>query len=439
MKQTKVLVVLAMSALMVFGWIGTTRNIISGGEEKQYNEYISNAKDYMQRKLYQKAIEQYNLASEIENSQKLQSKIMKAYELRYKESTAIYEDYLAAAEKAQSLYPKASEFALDVAELAESQEDYKTAYKYLNNAVDAGADDKKLMSKYCEIKYSYSFDWSEYLLAKPLANGYYAVQTSEGWEYIDETGESDLYNKLSFAGSVSADNIVAISAEDHIELIDSDGVVQGRIDHIPDDIGMSGNNLIPVKNGDVYTYHKLIGEKAFGKYSYAGTFTDSKAAVDKDGKWILIDTAGKKVSKNEYSDIKINTDGTYIKDDVMLAKEKDNYHLYNADEKKIGDFECDDIDIVTDDKYIAYCKDGKWGFVDKDGKTVIKPKYEKAKSFSHGLGAVYDGKKWGFINYDNKLVIDYTFINVDYFNSKGNCMVESGNDSWQLIRLNVEQ
>ena len=77
--------------------------------------------------------------------------------------------------------------------------------------------------------------------------------------------------------------------------------------------------------------------------------------------------------------------------------------------------------------------------MDKDGKTVIKPKYEKAKSFSHGLGAVYDGKKWGFINYDNKLVIDYTFINVDYFNSKGNCMIESGNDSWQLIRLNVEQ
>lgn len=56
MKQTKVLVVLAMSALMVFGWIGTAQNIISGGKEKQYNEYISNAKDYMQRKLYQKAI-----------------------------------------------------------------------------------------------------------------------------------------------------------------------------------------------------------------------------------------------------------------------------------------------------------------------------------------------------------------------------------------------
>jgi hypothetical protein len=40
MKQTKVLVVLAMSALMVFGWIGTAQNIISGGEEKQYNVYF---------------------------------------------------------------------------------------------------------------------------------------------------------------------------------------------------------------------------------------------------------------------------------------------------------------------------------------------------------------------------------------------------------------
>lgn len=439
MKQTKVLVVLAMSALMVIGWIGTAQNIISGGEKKQYDEYISKAKDYMDRELYQKAIEQYNLAAEIENSEDLQSKIMNAYELRYKESTAIYDDYLTAAENAQTLYPKTAEFAMDVANLAVSQEDYKTAYKYLGNAVDAGVDDKELISKYLEIKYAYSFDWSSYIDVKLLANGYYAVKNSEGWGYIDEDGDDALYSKLTFAGSVSEDGIEAISADDHIEIVDAKGIVQGKISNIPDDIGISGNDLIPVKNGEIYTYYKLIGDEAFGKYDYAGTFTDSKAAVNKAGKWMLIDGNGKKVSENEYSDIRINSDGTYIKDNIMLAKKKDTYQIYDSEEKTVSDFKCDDIDIVADGDYIAFCKDGKWGYVDKKGNEVIKPEYTQAKSFSNGLGAVYNGKSWGFINEDNKLVIDYTFMDVDYFNDKGNCMVESGTDSWQLIRLNVEQ
>lgn len=439
MKQTKVLVVLAMSALMVIGWIGTTQNIISGGKKKQYDEYISKAKDYMDRELYQKAIEQYNLAAEIENSENLQSKIMNAYELRYKESTAIYDDYLTAAENAQTLYPKVAEFAIDVAELAVSQDDYKTAYKYLSNAVDSGADNKELLSKYLKIKYSYSFDLTSYLDVKPLTNGYYVVKNSDGWEYINENGDSKLYSKLTFAGLVSKETIEAISADDHIEIVDANGIVQGKISNIPEDIGISGNNLIPVKNEGVYTYYKIIGDEAFGEYKYAGTFTDSKAAVNKDDKWVIIDDKGKKISENEYSDIKINPDGTYIKDNVMLAKQKDNYQMYDSKEKVIGNFKCEDIDIVTNDKYIAYCKDGKWGFADKDGKVIIKPQYDKAKSFSNGLAAVYDGKHWGFINYDNNLVIDYTFMDVDYFNSKGNCMVESGKDNWQLIKLNVEQ
>lgn len=45
---------------------------------------------------------------------------------------------------------------------------------------------------------------------------------------------------------------------------------------------------------------------------------------------------------------------------------------------------------------IAY-KDsnGKWGFVNNDGKTVIEPKFDEAMSFSNGLAAVRSGDKWG--------------------------------------------
>ena len=43
-------------------------------------------------------------------------------------------------------------------------------------------------------------------------------------------------------------------------------------------------------------------------------------------------------------------------------------------------------------------KSGKWGYIDKTGKTVISPKYANAGSFSEGLAAVSAAGKYGYID-----------------------------------------
>ena len=96
--------------------------------------------------------------------------------------------------------------------------------------------------------------------------------------------------------------------------------------------------------------------------------------------------------------------------------EYDAYKIYHNG-KPIGSYS--DADIITDDNMIDVCKDGKWGFVDLDGKEIIAPQYKDAKSFSNGLAAVSDGEKWGFIDSTGNLVIDYLFYGGDYFNTKG--------------------
>jgi len=57
--------------------------------------------------------------------------------------------------------------------------------------------------------------------------------------------------------------------------------------------------------------------------------------------------------------------------------------------------------------------DGKWGYIDKSGRTVIEPQYDYANWFWEGLAAVKKGEKYGYINPQNQLVIpfryDYTF------------------------------
>jgi hypothetical protein len=52
---------------------------------------------------------------------------------------------------------------------------------------------------------------------------------------------------------------------------------------------------------------------------------------------------------------------------------------------------------------------GKFGYVDKTGKTVIEAKYERAGSFSEGFAAVMIDGKTGFIDKSGKLAIKAEF------------------------------
>ena len=86
-------------------------------------------------------------------------------------------------------------------------------------------------------------------------------------------------------------------------------------------------------------------------------------------------------------------------------------------------------------------KDGKWGFVDKEGNTQIKPEYENAKSFSNGVAAVCKNGRWGFIDVEKNVVIAYQFLNVGYMDDLGKCPVvvddgkEHATEIWQFMQL----
>jgi len=72
--------------------------------------------------------------------------------------------------------------------------------------------------------------------------------------------------------------------------------------------------------------------------------------------------------------------------------------------------------------------------VDKEGKVIISPQYEEARSFSYGYAAVKKDGKWGFIDTSGKICIEPQFQDAMDMNSKGNIFVKE-NDVWQLISL----
>lgn len=60
----------------------------------------------------------------------------------------------------------------------------------------------------------------------------------------------------------------------------------------------------------------------------------------------------------------------------------------------------------------------KWGFINTDGKLVIKPRFEYVKPFSFGTSAVCLNGKWGFINNRGNFVIKPQYADCTSFMKK---------------------
>lgn len=76
-----------------------------------------------------------------------------------------------------------------------------------------------------------------------------------------------------------------------------------------------------------------------------------------------------------------------------------------------GDFFKEELAIVISKK-----GDKKlYGFINKEGKEVVIPKYENAKQFHNGFACVQKNDKWGFIDQTGKLIIPCKFDDYGYF------------------------
>jgi serine/threonine protein kinase/S-adenosylmethionine synthetase len=77
-----------------------------------------------------------------------------------------------------------------------------------------------------------------------------------------------------------------------------------------------------------------------------------------------------------------------------------------VDEYKIGEFE---------NGKAKFCKDGKYGYINRFGFDVIPCKYNYIDTFSNGLARVEKDRKWGFINKEGQEVIPFIYDNAYEF------------------------
>lgn len=421
MKKGVLILVIFLIGMVAVGWIAAGSQITSKNSE--YTNYITEADAWVERGLYQRAIANYDLAAKENESEKLYEKMNAAYFLRYQEAPEdTADDYMDFLQRAVSKYPANAVLVNSFIDLYYPEEEYAAIYDCIVSANNNGYESDALKDMLLEVRYAFKFTGGSFMGIKQSVDNY-AVKNERGWNTYSMAEGYMLSYEYDYISPCSADGIFVATGADS-RLMNSDGMVLGIFESKVSDAGLFSEELIPACCGGKYRYYNEFAEAQFGDYEMAGTFQEGTAAVKKGGKWYLIDNKGE-IRSNAFNEIVLDYMGRYIINGIIIAKSGGDYGLYDSELNLIAKLDCEAVDCHTYDGMTAICKNGKWGFVNDRGETVIKCTYDGARSFSNGLAGVLKDGKWGFIDRNGSLVIDYQFADVGYMSAIGICPVRT--------------
>ena len=190
---------------------------------------------------------------------------------------------------------------------------------------------------------------------------------------------------------------------------------------------------------------------AFGVYRVVNTTSENGAkeewvaTVKEDGKWYVINGKNEKLAEvllddilniynfNEYGVAVVevgqaedsgmayaNPDITYINTDgEILASLFENFTGYVVGAYgpiRPGDNWCCGRGIIE--------VNGKYGFIDTEGKVKVLPVYDKVFGFgNNGLAAVKTDDRWGYVDIEGEMVIEPSYFSAETFSENGLALV----------------
>lgn len=187
-------------------------------------------------------------------------------------------------------------------------------------------------------------------------------------------------------------------------------------------IGKEGEKYILIEKNDKFGFANAVGKVVIPcQFIDARPFNGNHTMVAQQKKeetvWNIIDATGKIVQSPEYQDAGTFQNGFcpvlhkekwgLVDSQLELIASKLEYTFSDDNEKwsyarsKQGD-------------PIAFSKEGKYGFINTQGKTIVKPKYDEAFSFVDGTSRVQLGGKFGLIDPTGNEVLPLTCQAIEY-------------------------
>lgn len=433
--NNKVLVIFAVLLLNVLVLYMVGQNLM--GTTSEYDDALAQARTYAEQELCSKSIEKYEEALALEETLAVRLEMIPVYEkgLLIGEFSNAYEvkkivekiveDY----RDQPSAYESACEYYLRYG-------NYEECAQTLMQARDLKITSKKLDDMRETVRYQYKKSYSMYDSVLPCFDGYFTASTNGTYAHLNALGSyysdgdytylSSMSEGYAFAKAIYPDgsekSFIINEAEQRQVYLEGVTTSSG--------VGAATNQngetvlLLSGKVGKTYKYFTVDGKEAFGEYTFAGRFRNNVAAVKvSKNEWHLITGTGNQLVDKTFTDVVLNEFDECAPKGLILANDGSGYRLYNYLGEQIGDATYDGAKAFVDG-YAAFKKGDKWGFIDTEGKVVIKAQYDDAKSFSNGLGAVKIGEEWYFIDANNEVVIEAGFEDINYLNDNGICFVK---------------
>lgn len=430
MKNYRFLAPIVLIALFALG----IYTIGSGNvkEEKQYRQYLEDARSYAAQEIEIYALRNYQSAIEMRPALEL-----------YMEVAEFYRDTLENRNKAAqwgemmlSEYPKKPEpyeFQLDI---YLQTGDYMAFFELYDRMIGRHVLSETADALYASVEYAF-YVQGEYDEMSIFSSNLAPVRRNETWGYCSSKGKRKIGTYYTYVGAFNNGMAPVTDAEGEAYYIDNDGnkVMAVDAEEKIQELGvMSLANIYTVFNGEEWSYYNKSGELLMGGFLEASAFANGLAAARTEKGWKIYDTEGNAKSDTVYEDVALDEKQMAYRNERLFVKSGNSYIMLDGSGRQIGSEAYEDVKIFYENTYAAVKKNGKWGFIDKSGDWFLESCYEDARSFQNGFAAVQMDGLWGFINMEKELCIPCQFVQVKDFTASGTVPVRK-NLTWSVLLL----
>lgn len=278
-------------------------------------------------------------------------------------------------------------------------------------------------------------------LDKDRSQGFIVKNSDGKYGIVDTANKQVLETKYDTVEKIYRNDYYVVTENGKQEVVKKAGdiVLSGNYDKI-EAILQNPENGIIYKQKEKYGIMNLSGDVVIKpEYEKLKEGASGSIIAKKDSKYGIIDLQGNQkvefkyqnLSYNEKADLYIAEDDQYeneILDSnyqvkqtgylIELNTDKGYMELNQNNSYKYYNFKFEEQNaenIFTSNTLFASKKDGKYGFVDKNGKTVVDYIYDDVTSQnSYGYAGIKKDGKWGAIDKDGKVVKEPTYNLDDY-------------------------
>lgn len=247
-------------------------------------------------------------------------------------------------------------------------------------------------NKILETKYDYIMILNENILAKKEDN----IET-----YDMKGNKQEIENNITKNFVENTNYIITTNTDDLSGIINKDGkiILQNEYSYI--EYAFS-DFFIVTKDGKVSVLNAKMNEQVISDYNVIQKIenTNSIQAIISEPYTIEIyNEKMEKVASMKESNVKVEEN--YIE---LASKTERKYFNFSGNEIQ-------NTDIFTNLELFAFANEqGKWGFKNKEGNTIIQPIYDMATEVNeYGFAGIKKDNKWGVINSKGEIILEPTY------------------------------